>query len=423
MDRPEPPLLRIETSDLAVRHVRRERWLGRFGLVATWAGGVALISLASNEALVSFTFVGMLIGTAALIGYRHGVPVAGVRARGRPGSVTIDEDGVTLEIARRGRRHLARGEIASGWTERFASGIDNVVLQTRSGETVRWRVDDPADARAALTAAGVAPSLRAVTLRLGVAGTSRSRFLLVFLALLLAPFMLIAFAAFLGSIIAATFGSDPVSVVLVSSFILGLGLLATTLLVRPLITSTVRIGTDGIGIERLFRRRFVPRALFLGASEGWNYVAISTSDGAVHRVPVSSSAEAHVVVQRIQEAMANRGDAAASKALSRLARNGRPIAAWLRDVRAEARGAGGYREARLDPAEIHALVEDGAAPAERRIAAAAALSGSDEGKRRVRIAAEACADERLRLAIQEAAEDEVNEGKIEKALRAAEARA
>ena len=47
------------------------------------------------------------------------------------------------------------------------------------------------------------------------------------------------------------------------------------------------------------------------------------------------------------------------------------------------------------------MVKDGAAPAERRIAAAVALSadGDDEARAALRVAADTCVDERLRVVL------------------------
>jgi hypothetical protein len=409
-----PPPLRIESSDIAVRRVARERWLGRIALVGLWLAGVGAVALAPGVSFCISPFV-LLLVTAMLIGRSHGAPIAGVRRLGAPGVVTID-GGLVVET--RGRRvSFTREEIASGWTERFSAGSDDVVLQMRDGAVVRWRAGSGDDARAALRAAGVAPEVRAVTLRLGVAEPTPERVFMVFLSLLVAFCSLTAIA--FGVLMALTaMGNAPATAVMMIGLPLVLSYVASLVLLRPLVTSTLRIGTDGIAVERLLRRRFIPRASFREVGVSGKSLEISASDGAGVTLHVSSAEEAVTVAQRIRDAMAEQGDGAATAVLARLGRDGRTIASWIEGVRALARGASGYRDAKLERDELSAVVEDGAATAERRIAAAAALSGDEEGRSRVRIAAQACADERLRLAIEAAAEEEVDAARIEEALRA-----
>ena len=93
---------------------------------------------------------------------------------------------------------------------------------------------------------------------------------------------------------------------------------------------------------------------------------------------------------------------------------------WLRAVRALAGERGGYRDAALDPRALLDVVEDGGAPAERRIAAAAALGSADATlRRRVAAAADTCADPRLAAALAAAGAGELEEAAVEEAVRAA----
>ena len=69
------------------------------------------------------------------------------------------------------------------------------------------------------------------------------------------------------------------------------------------------------------------------------------------------------------------------------------------------------------------MVEDGAAPAERRIAAAAALGSDAEAPPRAsKAAAETCADPRLAAALEAAVAGEAEEAQFEEAVRAARGR-
>ena len=414
---PRTATLRIDTPDVTVRNTVRERWIHRlwlFASVAWYAWVITLnpwntgVLLASNIGLI---LVGLL-WTARFIAGKVGAPIVGVRVPGRPGTVVFD-DGIEVETDGRSQR-FAGDEIASGWTESFA-GYDDVVLRMRDGAVVRWRARDAEEARAALQAMGIAPAHRAVTLRLGVADAMAVRAARILYSFVVTFAGLAACAG--GIIVAArthwTLGAVTVGVSVVSTGIFLARMLA------PLVTSTVHIGTDGIVIERLFRRRFIPRASFRGVCVQGNEIAISALHESPAGLRVSGADEAVIVARRIEEAMTQH-DSSDAATQAQLDRGGRPIEAWLREVRALARGASGYRDAKLDREELYAVVADGAAPAERRIAAAAALADHDEGMARARIAAHACADDRLRIAIEEATEDEVEEAKIEGALRVEE---
>jgi hypothetical protein len=407
--------MRLESIDVAVRHPARERWWNRLALLGAWLALPITYAIVPASRLGAGGFclgpLGVLFFTSLLLGRSHGAPIAGVRTPGKPGTLEIDDEGVTLTIAGRCRR-FARGDIASGWTER--SLADDVVLQMRSGEIVRMLVADREQARTVLHAAGVAPEQRAVTLRLGVAEPSGSRVVMVFLALVVGGLAVLTPIGFIALAVAGPFSGAPVLLAWVLGIPLVLSLVAFNILLRPLITATLRIGTDGVVVERLLRRRRIPRRSFRSASASGNDLVISARDTSA-RLVVSSPAEAETVAQRINEAMAEQR-AVAAAVEARLDRRGREVGPWLREVRAHWRATTGYREATLDPEDLALVVADGAAPASLRIAAAAALARDNAGKKRVRIAAEACADERLRAALVEAAEEEIDEARIRKAL-------
>jgi hypothetical protein len=72
------------------------------------------------------------------------------------------------------------------------------------------------------------------------------------------------------------------------------------------------------------------------------------------------------------------------------------------------------------------VVKDGDAPPGRRIGAALALgsSGHPEAREKIRAAAEACASQGVRVALERAAEDDLDDATLERALEeAAEAEA
>jgi hypothetical protein len=286
-----------------------------------------------------------------------------------------------------------------------------VVLETRTGSLVRATVEGPEQAREVLRAAGVAPDQRAVTLRLGADGDTIARSFFIFLALVLAPTTV---GLAIATIVSAIGDFSPVSLVLagLSSFV-GFGL---WLVLRPLVGTDVRVGTDGIVVKRFFARYIVPRAEVRDVCAKGPQIVIERTRGRPLAINAPGATQAAAVVQRIREALAERAGSA-SLAVERLDRRGRSAAEWLRDLRALTSASGGYREATIEPRALLEVVEDGAAPLERRIAAAVALSGvrEPETKARVRVAAQACVDDDLRGALELA-----GEGELEQALEAAE---
>ena len=82
-----------------------------------------------------------------------------------------------------------------------------------------------------------------------------------------------------------------------------------------------------------------------------------------------------------------------------------------------------YRETPLTRDQLLAVLESAAAPAERRLAAAVSLSvaGDTEIAARIRVAAQACARPRVRVALTGVAEGEIDDAAIAAALAEDEA--
>jgi hypothetical protein len=412
------PSLRIETHAVTVDRPRRERWFDRMVLILAWVVGVAMLS---GQAVTSATGICMVPAvlvalTSWIVGRHLGAPVVGVRAQGARGAMIIGPRAVLIERGEQ-RVRFTRDEIIGGWTERFRDG-EAVVLETRGGALLRAAVRSAEEGRAALRAAGVGPEQRAVAIRLGAAEASSARAAHVFFAIV----MLTVFASF-GALamfmaIDATTKAQTVGVLGLVA-LMGLGMFFVV--AQPLVATTVRIGTDGVFIERPWRKRFIPRAEISNADVHEGRLVLLLERGELISLPTSSTAEAAAVAARIREALADRGGASAA-VLARLDRQGRPFEAWLRDLRALARPEGGYREAGLDRRALLEVVEDPTASPERRLAAAAALapvaSRDEEARARVRVAAEACADERLRVAIDGAGAGALDEAMFEEALTA-----
>ena len=174
------------------------------------------------------------------------------------------------------------------------------------------------------------------------------------------------------------------------------------------------VGADGVLVTWLGIRRFYPVSSIRSVDpytvgRGRNRVSgarLTMVDGSQVDIPVGRSRRlsprAAALLERIQEARdtAQRGVNEASAIL--LERGGRGVAEWLRALQAVGAGAiADLRSAPISHERLWRVVESHGAPAEERAAAAVALSSSLDasGKQRLRVAAEAVADRRLRVAL------------------------
>lgn len=166
---------------------------------------------------------------------------------------------------------------------------------------------------------------------------------------------------------------------------------------------TVVIGTDGVRIGRLFLPARDIETAFKRVR--WEIV-IRTKDGREHVAPIGTSTDARSewLIERIRAVARDADDDAET-----LARAGRDLEAWRRDV--EGRVRAGYRDGALTPERLATVLDDPTAIPDRRLGAALALlAATPEPQRpavRVRVAelAEAAADERLAKAFEELSRD------------------
>jgi hypothetical protein len=205
----------------------------------------------------------------------------------------------------------------------------------------------------------------------------------------------------------------------------------------------VTTGTDGIELRAFRRRRFIPvhelvdaevLEITTGASQGSVLVRLGLRGGAKQDIVVGGArwiasnrailGRAGALAERVNELIANRVAApdAAPFDLASLTRASRPMDAWLASLRALTLGADTFRDdvtgrvsALLD------LVDDSAARALTRAAAAIALSRSDDPRARLRVAAVSAstASPRLRAVLEAVASND--DARLRDAMAALEA--
>ncbi|CAN5797167.1 hypothetical protein BH09MYX1_BH09MYX1_50600 [soil metagenome] len=212
--------------------------------------------------------------------------------------------------------------------------------------------------------------------------------------------------------------------------------LATVLvpvIVGASLPTKVNVGSDGIFIEWLRWKRFIPldaiaTALVYSDDTGGSRrdqvrvgVTIKLHHGEHVTLPMGRSwdlARAQALVERIEEVRADariraHGDAtspmAVEAALARIERTGAATTDWLRMLRAL--GAGAIATHRVAPVASETLlrvVEDATnKPADRAAAAIALASSGEHGMRdRIRIATETVVDPKLRIALEHVLDDD-----------------
>lgn len=114
--------------------------------------------------------------------------------------------------------------------------------------------------------------------------------------------------------------------------------------------------------------------------------------------------------------------AAEGRAATALEKANAPVSTWLEGLRELARRGSDYRSGALAPDQLAEIVADPKAPLDVRVGAAVVLAegGDDDARSRVRVAADAAASPRLRIALESVASGAPNEDAVEAALQSEE---
>lgn len=377
-----------------------------FGLELAGGGGGLLAMIATfGAAAAASSGVAALAGAVGYLAASSAEP----EPLG-PGSATVDGRAMIVTTPRGGAWKIRRTDLEAGWLEDDA----HAVVRTSDGTELCFHASGDADAISLLRALELAADERVVSFPIESAarGTSdeaplRSRTLLSALLAVLGLACASIFNAgfFLG---ATSFAPHALaSTALAVGGLAGLRRGAHLLDRRQAI-----VGTDGIAVDGA-RRRFIPSASIASAEvvPGGVRLALSSDESVV--LPAARGGEG--LARRIEEILAARGRSRAKASLAAsLERGTSSIRDWQRRLAANASREEGYREARLGVRDLADVVEDGAAPVERRIGAALSIAAAGDAslRSRVRLAAQASTDADLRAALEEASAGEVEEARL-----------
>ncbi len=299
-----------------------------------------------------------------------------------PGGIVVRGHGV--------RASIPRESIVDG----FDAGDDKLFLRTRAGATLEATTSVPP--REILNHLGVSLERRTLRAPLRAALGSFTRGFLAFFGV-----------GIFGNLFALR-SSWPYAFEALYA-VATLFTIAVVLGLRP----AVVVGLDGVRIVGVLRPRFIPYTSIRRVRRG-SSVTLETDRGNRELPMIGvSSEQMNALAARIEEGM-RRSGAASARGLDMLDRNERPLAAWAEAIASAMRGT--FRDAAIAPGNLEQVLADPKAPLERRVGAALGLRAGEDGRARIRVAAETSADPRVRVALERAAADEIDEHALLHAL-------
>ncbi|WP_437645238.1 hypothetical protein [Sorangium sp. So ce362] len=414
-----PPASRPSFELTSRRVARRYEGLGRV------IGGLALLPIAGPFVVSTIAVVlAQVLGDSsldrfaltALVSILLGVPIAFCLAlvsallsttafgRKRPVRVVAGEDGLRLTFGAV-ERSVPRAELRSGLV--VSALRVRVDLHLRGGRVLEVQVAREREGARLLAALGIGPAERRVAVSLG--GVNRE----LVAGCVGMPVFMGLWLVTLGAISRPLFSHAPLVVAW-----LVLTLASTWLFRRAARRTRVVVGSDGVRVERPFASVWLPYTDLTAVQTRGDRLLLSHGRSEAAVVLRTGEDLTESLAQRIREAHASAVGSAAPRGAAALERRGRDLAAWRDELR-KLMAAGDYRATTLNPEDVLHTLDDADSPPDRRIGAALLLriAGYPEARDRIRVAADATADDALRTALEHAAEEEVDDAALARALR------
>jgi hypothetical protein len=401
------PEVWIESESVWRTHCHLARRLG-WGALASAVLPLLLVGLTGgvwdsplSDAIPYGFLLAPLLGVASMIARRfHG---------GGAGAIGV-AGGDLVIVQGRKRKQIPLASLAEGWASPARGEIDLVL---RGGDEIRVAVPHAEDTERLLVAAGLDASKH--TMRVALGETT----LLDIFTLLLGSALVLPITQAVVELAALPGGAGAL-------IFFGLFALHFNLVRAVLGPAQVVVGADGIVVEHGFRNRFVPHDRLASVVVKHDAVDLTLTDGSrvrarARHLTVEEQAELSARVEAALAAFRRGGIAAES--LSRLDRGGRALGDWRAALHAILEQHGSYRETPLTRDQLLEVLESAAAPAERRLGAALSLSaaGDADVSARIRVAAEACANPRVRIALAKVADGGIDDDAINEAIAEDEA--
>ncbi|APR82278.1 Hypothetical protein A7982_07627 [Minicystis rosea] len=407
MDGEDRPALRIAHTHASIQHkgVARRLFAGAVGLL------VLAIALVASFKRHDF---GGLVGPIATFAF-FGAPALAVLAfftriyfRWQRGTVAVIGDDLVIERGRRVTR-VPRSELVEGSIHPTTRQVE---IKRKNGDILRIDVPHVEDGQRLLAATGLDAAQRTRTLMLG------ETTFLDCLSVLLGPIA----AVWMAKLASVPFGAKPL-IGIASFFLSWIGIF---LGVREIFgPARVVIGADGVVVRQRFRRWFHRHEEIadIEGDAGYTALWLRLKKGRAVRLRtrhLSTDQQGELTLRLADARRAWQLGDAGNAALAALDRGGRTIAAWRAALAAVQSRRDAYRGREITRDDLLGVLESPAAPVERRVAAALALANDEAARPRIRIAAEASADTRVRVALHKAAEGSLDDDALEEIAKEAD---
>ena len=319
-------------------------------------------------------------------------------------SMKFEQDALRVLLRTGKTLSFAPETFVEGW---YSLETRRVHLRRRDGNIVSADVPDAETASQLLQQLGVDASKRTMRIRLGAVDFLNA------MVWLLGPIA----AIFIGEAIGSAVRMNGALSIPIAVIVFILEFFAVRKLFGP---AHLVIGADGIIVEKRFGKQFVPYGELESISTADSHVTLHLVNGSKIRAKARHLAqeESDVIDQRVRDALALRdqrlADPAALAALDRGKHDGK---AWRDALRGLFDKDRGYRQAKLTREQISAVLVDPAAPVDRRIGAAMALSqsGDVDLKSKIRVAVESSANQKVRVAFEAIGRGDLENAAIEEA--------
>lgn len=415
---------RDENQPLKLALVRRNPWmLSPVALPLVTALCFLVWGIHSGNLLFPFLVPHLLILAASLFAM---IWIRNPRPREIEGLVAIDDQGVSIGH----RLALAREQIKAGFVVPRPGKRPFVRLErkTKLAPALEIAVENEEEGRRVLRHLGLDATQTIASFVLPSRLFADKRIQRRYMAVLLACI------AVLGMVRGLFFFHAEILPIVI-------GLMSVGFAVTGLLTRThLHIGADGIVIRWFRTERFIPYDAIENIESyeekrfqrrRWAGVHLLLESGETITLPIASAGQVggprvRLVTNRLQEAFADHQRGARAAVEARLMRGEQQMHAWVRSLRRAGAGAGAnHRIAPVPTDRLLEVVEDPHADPIMRANAAIALGADTEHaeiRSRVRVAAQATAAPRLRVALEKAVENE-DEAALAEALAAVEAEA
>jgi hypothetical protein len=370
--------------------VTRRRWSLVAGAIVLYLASIALLALGAPRWGPA---VEQLLALVLFIAFANNAYP--LRQSGRLAAAAT---GLSLD----GRTVVRRDQIATAFRTSDAEPFVRIVR--RNGRSLDVKLADDGQVEALLDALGLGVGLSTATFRATLGGRR------TFLAMVAA---IVAAGALSGGLAGVVGYHDPILAPMFTFVVL----VAMASLVSARVNAQVDVGSDGVLLRRRGGSRFLPYRVLesIAAERGSVVLRLATGERVLLRLHDAEGAARDALVARVEEALsAFRAGSGPESAEALVAPGGRPVDRWLREVRAIAK-ARDYREARLDADRLWRLLLDSTASPATRAGAAIAVSHDEAARARLRVAAEACVEPRLRVALDRVAQG-AGDAELEEAL-------